>query len=92
MNRLKDRQNIRVALAGAVFAATAALPLSVGAQEVTYAADVAPIVQENCVRCHRAGTAAPMVLDSYEQVKAFAPLIKHSVQTRTMPPCCLTLM
>ena len=62
MNRMKDRQNIRVALAGVVFAATAALPLSVGAQEVTYAADIAPIVQENCVRCHRAGTAAPMVL------------------------------
>ena len=38
------------------------------------------------MRCHRAGTAAPMVLDTYEQVRAFAPLIKQSVQTRTMPP------
>ena len=86
MNRMKDRQNIRVALAAVVFAATAALPLSVGAQEVTYAANIATIVQENCVRCHRQGTAAPMVLETYEQVRAFAPLIKHSVQTRTMPP------
>ena len=86
MIRTKGFQNIWVALAGAVLAGTVALPQAVTAQEVTYAGDVAPIIQENCVRCHRAGTAAPMVLDTYEQVRAFAPLIKQSVQTRTMPP------
>jgi hypothetical protein len=64
MNRMKDRQNIRVALAAVIFAATAALPLSVGAQEVTYAAIFAPIVLEICVRCDRQGTAAPMVLET----------------------------
>ncbi len=86
MSGTKGLQNIWVALAGAVLAGTVALPQAAAAQDVTYAGDVAAIVQENCVRCHRAGTAAPMVLDTYEQVRAFAPLIKHSVETRTMPP------
>ena len=86
MSGTKDLQNIWVALAGVVLAGTVALPQAATAQDVTYAGDVAAIVQENCVRCHRAGTAAPMVLDTYEQVRAFAPLIKHSVETRTMPP------
>ena len=86
MSKTKGLQNIWVALAGAVLAGTVALPQAVTAQDITYAGDVAPIIQENCVRCHRAGTAAPMVLDTYEQVRAFAPLIKQSVETRTMPP------
>ena len=86
MSSTKGRQNIWVALAGAVLAGTVALPQAATAQDVTYAGDVAAILQENCVRCHRAGTAAPMVLETYEQVRAFAPLIKHAVETRTMPP------
>ncbi len=86
MSRTKGLPNIWVAFAGAVLAGTVASPQAVTAQDVNYARDVAPIVQENCVRCHRAGTAAPMVLDTYEQVRAFAPLIRHSVETRTMPP------
>ena len=86
MSWTKGLPNIWVALFGAVLAGTVALPQAVAAQAITYADDVAPIVEENCVRCHRAGTAAPMVLDTYEQVRAFAPLIKHSVETRTMPP------
>ncbi|MBL4820830.1 MAG: hypothetical protein JKY98_07555, partial [Gammaproteobacteria bacterium] len=86
MSHMKGRQNMRLAFAGIIIAAAVALPQALTAKEVTYAGDVAAIVENNCVRCHRAGTAAPMVLDSYEQVKAFGPLIKHSVQTRTMPP------
>ena len=38
------------------------------------------------MRCHRPGTAAPMVLETYEQVRPFASMIQHSVETRTMPP------
>ena len=86
MNRTKDLPNIWVALAGAVLAGAMALPRAATAQDVTYAEDVAVIVRDNCVRCHRAGTAAPMVLETYEQVRAFAPLIKKAVETRTMPP------
>ena len=86
MNRMKDRQNIRVALAGCRFrcdGGVATVRRRAGSnlrrRHCTHRSG-------NCVRCHRAGTAAPMVLETYEQVRAFAPLIKHSVQTRTMPP------
>ena len=82
----KDLPNTWVVLAGAVLAAAVALPQAATAQAVTYADDVAPILQENCVRCHRPGTAAPMVLETYEQVRPFASMIQHSVETRTMPP------
>ena len=54
--------------------------------EVTYAADVASIIQENCQVCHRAGGIGPMELMDYEDVKLFAPLIKVKVANRLMPP------
>ena len=64
MSGTKGLQNIWVALAGAMLVGTVALPRAATAQDATYAGDVAAIVQENCVRCHRAGTTAPMVLDT----------------------------
>jgi mono/diheme cytochrome c family protein len=85
MSTEKGFQSI-FALAGAMLVAAAAAPHAASAQDVNYASDVEPILQENCVRCHRAGTAAPMMLETYEQVTPFASLIKHSVVTRTMPP------
>jgi hypothetical protein len=53
---------------------------------LTYAADVASIIQENCQVCHRAGGIGPMELVTYENVKLYAPLIKIKVENRVMPP------
>ena len=53
---------------------------------VTFAEDVAPILYENCVVCHRPGSIAPMSLLEYETVKLYAPLIKTRVENRKMPP------
>ena len=53
---------------------------------VTFAKDVAPILQENCQICHRPGTIGPMSLLTYEQVRPWAPMIKDRVETRLMPP------
>ncbi len=79
-------QRLWVALAGALLAGAAALPLAATAQDVTYAGDVAGILQENCVKCHHPGTSAPMSLETYEQVRPFAPMIKSAVEKRMMPP------
>ena len=38
----------------------------------TYAADVAPILNANCVSCHREGETAPMPLDTFEAARRFA--------------------
>ncbi len=53
---------------------------------LTYSADVASIIQENCTVCHREGGIAPMELVTYENVRMYAPLIKIKVQSRMMPP------
>ena len=64
-------------------------PSALSAQQhdqVTFARDVAPILQENCVECHRPGSIGPMSLQTYEQVLSWAPLIKERVTKREMPP------
>jgi len=54
--------------------------------ELTYSADVASIIQENCTVCHRPGGIGPMELVTYENVRMYAPLIKNKVVNRLMPP------
>jgi hypothetical protein len=56
------------------------------AHRVTFAKDVAPIFQEKCETCHRAGQGAPMNLQTYEEVRPWARAIKERVATRNMPP------
>ena len=52
----------------------------------TFTKDVLPILQRSCQSCHRPGTAAPMALLTYEQVRPWARAIKDRVTTRQMPP------
>jgi len=56
------------------------------AQEVTFARDVAPILQENCQSCHREGGMGPMELLTYEQVRRYSARIRVKVAARQMPP------
>lgn len=53
---------------------------------VTFNKHIAPILQQKCQVCHRPNSIAPMSLQTYEEVKPFAQLIKMRVQSRTMPP------
>src|SRR5262245_11301548 len=52
----------------------------------TYSKDVAPIFQKSCQSCHHAGTAAPMSLITYQDVRPWAKSIKARVVNREMPP------
>jgi hypothetical protein len=52
----------------------------------TWAEDVAPILMDNCARCHREGGIAPFSIVTYEEAKSLAGAIKGSTQARTMPP------
>ncbi len=54
--------------------------------QISYAGDVAPILQAKCVACHQEGGIAPFAMDSYAVVKGFAPMIRESVRTGRMPP------
>ncbi len=54
--------------------------------QVTFAKDVAPIMQQKCQTCHRPGTAAPMSFLTYDEVRPWAPMIKVRTGNRRMPP------
>ena len=53
---------------------------------VTYVDDVAAIINDNCVVCHREGGIGPMTFESYEAVRPWSPLIQYKVASREMPP------
>ncbi len=69
----------RLAAAGLSFAAASlAAP--------TFTRDVAPILYNRCVECHRAGEVAGISFTTYKEVRPWAKAIKERVLTHSMPP------
>ena len=56
------------------------------ATKVTYAGDVAPILNRSCVSCHHDGAVAPFSLVGYDNAKKWAPSIATVTGQRVMPP------
>jgi len=56
------------------------------AKPVTFAKDVAPILQAKCQECHQPNSIAPMSLITFEDVRPWSRSIKDRVATRQMPP------
>lgn len=56
------------------------------ATTVTYHRDVARILQQNCVSCHREDGIAPFALDDIDEVKDRAKVIRRVVNEGSMPP------
>jgi len=54
--------------------------------DVTYAKQVAPILQSRCVSCHQAGEIAPFALNTYADASGWADTIREVVEARRMPP------
>jgi mono/diheme cytochrome c family protein len=82
----------KVALAGpaAKGAAIAYPALAKGAfDKISYVNEIAPIVKQKCATCHQPGGIGPMPLNTYEQVKGFAPMIREVIRTQRMPPYLL---
>lgn len=57
-----------------------------GADRVTFAGNIAPILYQNCVTCHRPGEAAPFSLISYEDAKKRGSLMAAVTKSGYMPP------
>jgi Copper type II ascorbate-dependent monooxygenase, C-terminal domain len=53
---------------------------------ISYVKDIAPVLEEKCVACHQTGGIGPFAMSDYNAVKAFAPMIREAIRTRTMPP------
>ena len=82
-------QRMRWAIgATVVVVATLACRGSEGASAgtLTFTKDVAPIVWNRCVVCHRPGEVAPFALTSYEAVKKHAGQIGDVTESHYMPP------
>ena len=60
--------------------------LAAEAEAPTFTKDVAPILFDNCVSCHRPGEVAPMSLLTYQSTRPWARAIKGKVVSREMPP------
>jgi mono/diheme cytochrome c family protein len=82
-------------LATAALAAGFAVPAHAAAQAqfasnetraVTYSGEVAAIIQQNCIVCHRPGGIGPMDLVTYEDARRYATRIRAQVSTGLMPP------
>jgi hypothetical protein len=75
-----------VLLAAILPALSIAADVKTPAKNPTFAKDIAPILQEKCQACHRAGSMAPMSLVTYEETRPWVKDIKQRVVTRNMPP------
>ena len=58
----------------------------VSAGTIVFTKDVAPILFEHCVSCHRSGEVAPMSLRTYKEARPWAKAIKAVLQKGDMPP------
>jgi hypothetical protein len=82
---------LAVSVLPAAMSATQAPPQTAAAgDQVTFAKDIAPILQRACQRCHRPDSIAPMSLMTYEEVRPWARAIKARTslgpRSGVMPP------
>src|SRR5215510_11557746 len=78
-------------VSAAVLTIVMAASVSMAAQSAagtapTFNKDVAAVVFNNCVICHRPNQIAPMTLTSYKEVRPWARAIKEKVLKGEMPP------
>jgi len=52
----------------------------------TFSKDIAPILNEKCVECHRPNTVAPFSMLDYKSTRPWVRSIKDRVVSRNMPP------
>ncbi len=54
--------------------------------DISYSDDVAPILMDNCVNCHREGGIGPWAMTDYNMVRGFSLMIREVLRTKRMPP------
>ncbi|MEO1614947.1 MAG: redoxin domain-containing protein [Planctomycetota bacterium] len=52
----------------------------------TFNRDIAPILNQHCVECHRQGEIGPFELTEYDEVIGWADMILEVIDQRRMPP------
>jgi len=54
--------------------------------QVTFTKDIAPIIYNNCTKCHRPNEIGPFSMTNYDEIKPWAPMLKYVTSIRYMPP------
>jgi peroxiredoxin len=54
--------------------------------EISYETQVAPILIQRCVSCHKPSGMAPWAMDSHLMVQGWSKMIRETLLTRRMPP------
>jgi hypothetical protein len=73
-------------ISGALAVAAICPAVATEGQTVTFNRDIAPVVFENCMSCHRKGEVAPFPLTNYAEVKKKAETIASALSDKVMPP------
>ncbi|MEO7158861.1 MAG: hypothetical protein ABI039_14945, partial [Vicinamibacterales bacterium] len=76
----------RIAWRAAALAVAALVTISSKAEAQTFTKDVAPIMFDACVSCHRSGGPGPFPLTTYDEVRRRATQIAQVTRSRYMPP------
>ena len=66
--------------------AVARLSKKEGYESLTYSDHIAPILKENCYRCHQEGGIAPWAMNNYNAVFGWSRMIKQVLLDQRMPP------
>jgi len=53
---------------------------------LTYTQDIAPILKDYCVRCHKDGGLAPWAMTDYQTIAGWSAMIKEVLLSKRMPP------
>ena len=65
------------------FAKPAATTLT---SDITYCKTIAPLFNEHCVECHRAGEIGTFDITDYDEVRGWSEMIVEVVEQKRMPP------
>lgn len=57
-----------------------------GDGQISYATQIAPVLQSKCVSCHSEGGIGPFAMSSYRKVKNKARMIEEVIAAKRMPP------
>jgi peroxiredoxin len=60
--------------------------ISFDKEPISYAAQVAPVLQNKCFTCHSPGNIGSFAMTNYTRVKAMSDMIQEVVLNRRMPP------
>jgi len=62
------------------------LDLESSTKPISYAKQVAPILEKRCLPCHEEGNVAPFAFGKYDDVRKRASMVREVIRTKRMPP------